>query len=95
MVVVGPRWRDRILPLPAERGMGWGVEYDWWELYVLGCRLGIVDAMPIVHMGMPMQDYDWRDMNRRLKEEAAAKGHPHWQAVETWRPWQKQPPWKD
>ena len=32
LVVLGPRWRDRILPFPEERGMGWGVELDWHEL---------------------------------------------------------------
>ena len=26
LFVVGPRWRDRILPFPEERGMGWGLE---------------------------------------------------------------------
>jgi hypothetical protein len=97
MVAVGPEWRDRVLPLPEARGMGWGLEIDWFDLYQEGCRLGIVDMLPVEHVGEPVADYDYRDMNRRMKEELVARGNPKWagmrETLSVWRPWQKRAPW--
>ena len=31
-----PEWTDRVLPLPRERGMGWGLELDWIDLAARG-----------------------------------------------------------
>lgn len=97
MYAVGPRWRERLLPPPTERGMGWGVEIDWFKLYQQGCRLGIVDASPIEHVGSPTADYDYTEMNRRMKAELAALGYPRWagmqETVAVWRPWQRRPSW--
>jgi hypothetical protein len=97
LFVVGSRCRNRVLPLPEHRGMGWGTEIDWFDLYESGCRLGIVDATPMEHVGEAMKDYDYTDMNRRLKEELAARGRPSWagmrETVAVWRPWRRRPPW--
>jgi hypothetical protein len=94
---VSPGWRDRVLPLPEHRGMGWGVEIDWHDRYREGMRLGILDALPIAHVGPPAAEYDWREMNRAMKAELAARGNPRWEGMVetlgTWRPWQKHPPW--
>jgi hypothetical protein len=97
LFVVGPRCRGRILPLPDQRGMGWGVEIDWYELVAEGCRLGIVDSVPVEHVGELGVEYDATSEKQRLFEELAAKGHPEWaemrETLATWRPWQRTPPW--
>jgi len=95
--VVGPRWRDRIVPFPEERGMGWGLELDWFELYEEGCALGIVDAVRVRHEGARGEDYDDAREIDRVHEELAARGFQGWSDVQTtlgtWRPWQRVPRW--
>lgn len=97
LVVVGPRRRDRILPLPEHRGMGWGVEIDWHELVADGCRLGIVDAVQVEHVGELGTGYDAAEEKRRLFEELAARGASEWagmrETLAVWEPWQPRPPW--
>lgn len=60
LVVVAPAWRTRVTPFPPNSGMGWGTELAWMALQEEGCRLGIVDAAPILHLFPPGQDYDDR-----------------------------------
>jgi hypothetical protein len=95
LFAVGPRCRDRILPFPEERGMGWGIEIDWHDLLGEGCRLGIVDAALIEHLGV--REYDDTEMRRRLLEELKERGQPNWgemrRTLQIWRPWQRKPPW--
>ena len=97
LVAIGPRFRERILPLPEQRGMGWGVELDWFDLVAEGCRLGIVDSLTIEHLGDAGQHYDTTEMRKALQEELAARGHPGLEGVRStlsvWRPWQRTPPW--
>jgi hypothetical protein len=97
LIVVGPRWRDRILPFPEERGMGWGVELDWHELWKAGCLLGIVDAVRVAHVGEPGSDYDAGAEAARIHEELARRRYEGWEDVQrtvgVWRPWTKTPPW--
>ena len=69
LIVVGPRWRRRILPFPEERGMGWGVELDWYEHWKGGCLLGIVDEIRVAHLGEPGSDYDAGTEALRIHEE--------------------------
>jgi hypothetical protein len=45
LFVVGPRFRESILPLAEHWGMGWGVEFDWIDLLERCCCLGIVDSV--------------------------------------------------
>jgi hypothetical protein len=96
--VVGPRWRDSILPFPADRGMGWGIELDWNDLHERGCRLGIVDAVSVAHLGEPGGDYDFDGEVGRMHAELSARGLRGWGDVQktlaVWRPWQRVPPWR-
>jgi len=97
LFVVGPSWRDRIVPFPEERGMGWGLELEWHELHREGCALGIVDAVRARHEGSRGEDYDDRTQAHRVHEELAARGFGGWIDVQstlaTWRPWQRAPAW--
>jgi len=95
--VVGPRWSDRILPFPAERGMGWGLELEWLDLFREGCALGIVDAVRVRHVGTLAEEYDAHLELERLRAELDARGIESWPDVQTklatWRPWQRSPRW--
>lgn len=97
LVVVGPRWRRRILPFPEKREMGWGVEFDWYELWKGGCLLGIVDEVRVAHLGAPGSDYDAETEALRIHEELARRRYEGWKDVQrtvgVWRPWTRVPPW--
>jgi hypothetical protein len=97
LVVVGPRWRHSILPFPDERGMGWGLELDWHELWKSGCLLGIVDAVRVAHLGEPGGDYEASDEAERIHAELARRRYEGWKDVQRtlaiWRPWRRSPPW--
>jgi hypothetical protein len=96
--VVGPGWRDRIVPFPEGRGMGWGLELEWYELLRAGCVLGIIDSMSVRHTGARGVDYDMEDEFVRLRAEFGARGLDTWSDVqltfEIWRPWMRRPPWR-
>jgi hypothetical protein len=98
-VAIAPEWAGRVLPLPRERGMGWGLELDWLDLADEGCRLGIVDAVRVVHLGKVGGTYDDTAIRARMREELAARGVDDWAPLQrtlaTWRPWQRRPPWMD
>jgi hypothetical protein len=98
LVAIGPAWRDHILPLPDSRGMGWGVELDWFDLVAHGCRLGIVDAAVIQHLGDAGDHYDTSEIRQTLRAELAARGQADWRAFQrtlaVWRPWRRSPPWQ-
>src|SRR5207253_2203537 len=78
-----------------EEGMGWGVELDWIDLRPEGCRLGIVDATPIDHLGAVGAGYDAQAELDRLLADLEARGHPHWRGLRrtlaTWWLWQSAP----
>jgi hypothetical protein len=97
LFAVGPGYRERLLPLPHARGMGWGVEIDWHELGRGGCRFGIVDGTTIEHLGELAADYDAVELKQQLFAELAARGNPEWQGMRrtlsVWRPWRRRPPW--
>lgn len=97
LFVVGPRWRDRIVPFPPEREMGWGLELDWLDLHREGCRLGVVDAVSVHHQGVRAQDYDFDRHHEALFDELARRGVGHWRDVQetlaVWRPWRRSAPW--
>jgi hypothetical protein len=97
LVAVSPEWVERVTPLPVWRGMGWGLELDWIDLRREGCRLGIVDATPVEHLGPVGRGYDDTALRARVREELAARGVSDWgplqQTLATWRPWRRRPPW--
>jgi hypothetical protein len=97
LVVVMPEWRHRVVPLPEERGMGWGIELDWMRLRSEGCRLGIVDAVTVEHLGKVAEDYDDTELRARLRAELGARGVDDWAPLQAelavWRPWRRVPPW--
>lgn len=97
LVAIAPEWTRRVLPLPEDRGMGWGVELDWIDLAREGCRLGIVDAARVTHLGKVGGTYDDAALRARMREELAARGVDDWGPLQTilatWRPWQPRPPW--
>lgn len=97
LFVVGPHWRDRIVPFPDERGMGFGLELDWLDLHRQGCRLGIVDAVRVRHVGAAGEEYDFAGEVQRVHAELVGRGYRGWADVqtthETWRPWQRAPRW--
>lgn len=97
LVVVMPPCRDRVLPLPVGRGMGWGIELDWMDLRGVGCRLGIVDAVTVEHLGKVGADYDDTALRAQIRAELAARGADDWSSLQrelaVWRPWRRVPPW--
>lgn len=102
-VEIGPvfavhrRWAGRVLPFPPEHTMGWGLELEWTALERGGARLGIVDAVPIRHLGPVGRGYAKREQRDRLDSLLAARGLDSVRDVQhtlgSWRPWQGVPPW--
>ena len=94
---VSPGWRDRIVPFPDDVGMGWGLELRWTDLRAEGCRLGIVDAMPVRHLARFATAYAPDEEIARLDRLLAERGAPGWKGLRrtlaVWRPWQARPPW--
>jgi hypothetical protein len=103
VVAVRPRWVARLVPFPADDGLGWGTELAWSDLRREGCRLGIVDRTPVLHLVPPGRAYDRRAELARLVAELDARGVPpgtpraRMDALQrneaTWRPWRPSPPW--
>lgn len=96
LVVIGPRARPRVLPLPEDLGMGWGIEAVWAAQRDL--RLGIVDAVLARHLhpvspGGYDVDEQW-DQATRLLETI---GHLQWSDLQTtlarWPSWRRGRPW--
>lgn len=96
-VVVGPRWRDRVLPLPPDLGMGWGLELVWWDLVPEGCRLGIVDAVAIHHAVSAGQSYGLGPEQARGREMLHDRGLSRlsetYDVRGRWWCWQRRPRW--
>lgn len=97
LFVVAPWCRERIVPFPGARGMGWGLELDWRRLLDHGCLLGVVDAVNVVHLGQVGQSYDVASLERGVRRELMAAGVSAWRDLQqtsaVWRPWQRRPPW--
>jgi hypothetical protein len=97
LFAVGPRFSDRLLPLPAALGMGWGVEFRWFDLTKEGCRLGIVDEAVVEHVGRVGAEYETAELEARVRAELVARGAESWQPFQQilglWRPWRRRAPW--
>jgi glycosyltransferase involved in cell wall biosynthesis len=90
-------WAGRVLPFGDEHLMGWGIELDWVDLMAEGAVLGIIDGIALRHLGPVGKAYAKREEADRLRQLAAARGlpslHDLQQTLDTWRTWQRQPPW--
>jgi hypothetical protein len=73
LVVFSPAAWSCVTPFPEE-GMGWGVELDWHDLRELGLTLGIVDSVPVVHLGPPARSYDLSEELARFQERLHQRG---------------------
>ena len=96
--VVSPEWSERVFPLPAWRGMGWGLELEWSDLRADGCRLGVVDRVTIRHLDPVGKTYDESVERAQMAADLAARGLTDLSAfhvtLATWRPWRRRPPWR-
>jgi hypothetical protein len=97
LVVISPEWRDRLVPLPEEYGMGWGLELVWKKMEGSGCLQGVVDAAAFRHLAPVGGGYPVKSEVDRLAEMCAAIGVRSLRELqateEVWRPWQAAPPW--
>ena len=97
LFVVSPAWRRSVVPFPADAGMGWGLEADWYALSKRGARLGIVDAVPMRHLAPVGTAYPQGVERERMAARLGAAGleglHEAQRTLATWRPWQRTPPW--
>jgi hypothetical protein len=105
VLAISPRWRDQIVPFPEDVGLGWGTEFAWSRLAANGCRLGIVDAAPLLHTVRAGRDYDRRAEMARLEQALRNHGVPDvgttreqvdslQQVIATWPRWRRTPPWE-
>lgn len=72
--VVAGEVRDRVLPLPEDMGMGWGLELLWRDLADDGVRLGIVDGVGVRHLVWPKTHYDTTQEQDRVDRLVAERG---------------------
>lgn len=102
LFAVSAEWRARVAPFPDGIGMGWGLELSWMDLQDEGCRLGIVDAVPMRHLSPVGGAYVPQAESERLAGLLAERGvagarELRWRELQrtlaTWRPWQSAPPW--
>jgi hypothetical protein len=97
VVLFGPRARERLLPFPPIPWPGWGIEALWSREERHGLRLGIVDAVTIVHtQRVNTAGYSWRaarELEDGLLREAGFEPGDVLQVERAvWRPWASAPP---
>jgi hypothetical protein len=73
IVVFSPAAWPWVSPFP-EQGMGWGTSLEWHDLRSNGLTLGIVDSVPLLHLGAPNRGYDAISETNRLDELLHARG---------------------
>jgi hypothetical protein len=104
LLCLSPEWRSRITPFPAETGLGWGAEFAWSQLRDEGCRLGIVDATPVLHLSPPGRAYDTKAEMERLVQSLRVAGVPErgstrdqvnslQHTLSVWPRYRSRPPW--
>lgn len=90
-------WSGRVMAPFGRHTMGWGLELEWSDLTERGLRLGVVDSVAVRHLRPAGKTYDWREQDRLLLEQLAARGHASvldaQRTVATWRPWRADAPW--
>jgi hypothetical protein len=99
LVVVSPSFRERVLPMPDDFGMGWGLELLWHQARRDDERFGLVDAVRQRHHGQIAVDYPHpvaieRDRFVTLRDAAGLTTLPNLHRVlATWTRRQPGPPW--
>ena len=96
--VVSKEWLASVIPFPEAFGMGWGLDLVWSDLHEKGCRLGIIDAICIRHLGPVGKDYDVYAERKRLDSLLSARNPQSVNQMQRcpamWRFWQPKPPWR-
>lgn len=94
---VAPAWQSELLPFPEGMGMGWGLELIWADLMQRGCRLGVVDAVQVIHPEAPTTGYSHEVEEARAQRLMAETGitamRQAQRVLDVWRPWQRRPAW--
>ena len=97
IVAVQREWVDRVLPFPEGSGMGWGMEFRWFDLRTQGARLGIVDWVTLRHLEPVGKSYDNSPEEQCVREMLHERGHRSVGEIQNieaiWRPWQRRPSW--
>jgi hypothetical protein len=99
LVALSPAAQAWALPFPAEAGMGWGVDVDWWALARRhDLRQGVVDATPLLHHGAIGADYSRSAESDALGQRLQAHGLTSVLDIARtceprWRPPRRSPPW--
>jgi hypothetical protein len=94
VVVIGRAAVGAVLPFPVDAGMGWGLE-TLWSSQRLMC--GVVDAVPILHLGRVAEAYD-QDVARAgrvelLTRRGFSNEGPPWVDGPSWRLTRRRPSW--
>ncbi len=75
VVVLSAAAQQVLLPLPEDLDMGWGVEVRWWQAArSAGLRLGVVDAVGILHLAPVGGAYDRSAQEAVLAQEVRIAG---------------------
>lgn len=98
LFVVAPSKRGVFLPFPADAGMGYGLELEWWAAQQSGdARLGLVSQCLMTHLNPVGSMYEVDREKGRLREALAEAGLSHVGASQEnrgrWWRWTADPPW--
>ena len=85
---------NQVLPFPSDAGMGWGLETIWAASDLI---CGVVDAVPIKHMGRVGSTYDQDAARANRDDMLAQRGftneRPPWVDGPKWRRGEVAPSW--
>lgn len=73
LFILSPAAQAEVLPF-GETGMGWLVQVDWLDLAGKGLHLGILDAVPVLHLGPVGAQYDAEDERQQMDAALADRG---------------------
>ncbi|HVU71888.1 MAG TPA: hypothetical protein VHE83_02900 [Mycobacteriales bacterium] len=99
LFVIAPHARPKILPFPADAGMGWVLNISWVARARTDLVLGVVDGVLMEHHGKIAVEYDdQRDaLEAGLAAALAAAGYSDLTDAQrrlgSWYRWQRTAPW--
>lgn len=88
----------RLLPFPADIGMGWGLELLWRRERERGVRMGVIDVVTVHHPDAPNATYldgaapEFERVQRLLAEDGLTTIRDAQSTVGRWRRWQRRAP---